>query len=86
LAEALRDLGHYHVPETYTNIVHFNLKPEAGFNHQAVLEGLERVGVLIGYADPRGFRAVTHYWVDDQALESVVAAFAALPQAVATGR
>jgi hypothetical protein len=39
------------------------------------MAGLESENVRIGHGGPWGFRAVTHYWIDDAALEHTLAAF-----------
>jgi threonine aldolase len=43
---------------------------------QEVVEGLRRRGVLVSAVSERGFRLVTHYWIDDTAVQRAVAEFA----------
>jgi threonine aldolase len=81
LADGLRAMGIFDLPQTHTNIMHFNLNEKARITPQQLQEGLKQAGVLIGYADPRGFRAVTHYWIDDQAVERTLEAFSSVLQA-----
>ena len=41
-----------------------------------VAEQLEKRGVRVGIAGTNRFRLVTHYWIDDLAVDRVIQAFA----------
>jgi hypothetical protein len=45
-----------------------------------VVEQLELRGVRVGIAGSNRFRLVTHYWIDDQAVEQAIQAFAEVLQ------
>ncbi len=59
-----------------TNMVFFHLAEEVPFSAQEVAARLREHGVLVGAVGARQFRAVTHYWVDDEGIERAIAAFA----------
>jgi threonine aldolase len=59
-----------------TNMVFFHLAEEVPFSAQEVAARLKERGVLVGAVGARQFRAVTHYWVDDEGIERAIAAFA----------
>lgn len=81
LAEGLQALEVFDVPKPHTNIVRFELSSSASIGPEHLLDGLKRQGILIGRGGPWGFRVVTHYWIDDQALERTLRAFAGVLQA-----
>jgi threonine aldolase len=59
-----------------TNMVFFNLGPEIGQSAYE-LEGILRTqGILVAASGPRRFRFVTHYWIDDPAVDRTLAAMA----------
>ncbi|MEW5867788.1 MAG: low-specificity L-threonine aldolase [Chloroflexota bacterium] len=63
----------------YTNMVFTGLAPEtAPLDARQVAKRLAEHGVRVGVVGERRFRLVTHYWVDDQAVERALAAFAAV--------
>ena len=48
-----------------TNMVFFDLADDVTLSSEEVAEWLrETAGVWLGTNGPRGFRAVTHYWID----------------------
>jgi threonine aldolase len=53
-----------------TNIVMFNLSPELSATE--LFEGLERVGVKVGFRDGGPFRVVTHYMVSSSDIDEVL--------------
>jgi len=59
----------------YTNMVYFNLADHVPFDEKAVCEKMSTHGLLVDWADKRRFRLVTHYWVDDHAVEKTIQAF-----------
>jgi threonine aldolase len=40
-----------------------------------VAEELTKLGIKVGVAGKRRFRLVTHYWIDDAAIDKVILAF-----------
>jgi threonine aldolase len=67
------DLG-----EPATNMVFVSLLPETGLEASEVVARLKQRGVLVSTVSLRGFRLVTHYWIDDSAAEGAVEAFSAV--------
>lgn len=60
----------------HTNMVFLNLGVETGgIAAQQVADELAQLGVLVGPVGLKRFRLVTHYWIDDAAIQEVVAAF-----------
>ncbi|GAB4445101.1 MAG: low-specificity L-threonine aldolase [Anaerolineales bacterium] len=78
LAEGLRQLPGILLDEgsPSTNMVYFNLGENVRWNAWELTERLKALGVLVDPDGPRRFRLVTHYWIDDGAVEKAVAAFA----------
>lgn len=58
-----------------TNMVYLNLSQDVPSNAQQVTEKMKELGVLLDPENARRFRLVTHYWIDDAAVEKTVAAF-----------
>lgn len=58
-----------------TNMVYFNLADQAKKNAEQVSIELKKYGVIVGPEDEKRFRLVTHYWVDDTAVDRTVSAF-----------
>jgi threonine aldolase len=58
-----------------TNMIYFDLAKEVPFDENAVCEKMSKLGVLVDWAGPRRFRLVTHYWIDDAAVEKTAEAF-----------
>jgi threonine aldolase len=59
----------------YTNMVYLNLSQDVSLDAQQVTEKMKNLGVLVDPENARRFRLVTHYWIDDEAVEKAVAAF-----------
>jgi threonine aldolase len=59
----------------YTNMVYLNLAEDVTVNALQVGEKMKGLGVLVDPENERRFRLVTHYWIDDQAVERTVSAF-----------
>ena len=62
----------------YTNMIFLSLADEIPLTSQQVAQSLAERGVKVGVTGKRSFRLVTHYWIDDQAVEQAAAAFAAV--------
>lgn len=75
LAAGLREISDLDVPQTYTNIIRFQLSQNSNVKPEKMMEQLNKDGIRVGHGGPWGFRAVTHYWIDDQAVEKTLAAF-----------
>lgn len=58
-----------------TNMVFLGLKEDVPWSAPQIAARLREKGVLVGAIGERRFRLVTHYWVDDAAVERAVQAF-----------
>jgi threonine aldolase len=63
-----------------TNMVYFNLSDRSRYSAPELEKTLPDRGVLMHAVDERRIRLVTHYWIDDAAVELAVAAFRGLLQ------
>lgn len=61
-----------------TNMVFAALDDSVPASAGEVAQRLAKEGVLVGAVGPRRFRMVTHYWIDDTAVDRAVAAFGAV--------
>jgi threonine aldolase len=59
----------------YTNMVYLNLSHDTSLNAHQITEKMKSFGVLVDPENARRFRLVTHYWIDDEAVEKAIAAF-----------
>ncbi len=59
----------------YTNMVFFTLANEVPMSDTVLIERLKAMGVRVATASPRRFRLVTHYWIDDAAVQTAIEAF-----------
>jgi len=59
-----------------TNMVFFSLAPKIQLSARDVEEKLKAQGILVSATDQRRFRLVTHFWIDDPAINKTIAAFA----------
>ncbi|GAB4521821.1 MAG: low-specificity L-threonine aldolase [Anaerolineales bacterium] len=59
----------------HTNMVYLSLDTTVPAGARQIADDLRARGILIGVVGERRFRLVTHYWIDDQAVEATVAAF-----------
>ena len=77
LADGLRQVTglviDHHSP--YTNMVYLNLSEEVEINAQQITQTMKEYGVLVDPESTRRFRLVTHYWIDDRAVEQTIFAF-----------
>lgn len=58
-----------------SNMVFLSLDKDFGLSAKIVAAKMTQLGVLVGEIGERQFRLVTHYWIDDQAVETCIAAF-----------
>ena len=76
LAEGLAEIRGVGIDPTTvrTNIVIF--RPPAGLDHLRVIEAMAAEGVLVSNYGTRGLRMVTHYQIDDDAIDAALRAAA----------
>ncbi len=74
LAESLVAIAGIEVSPVHTNIVYFRLTDDVPLSAPEVQARLEAQNVLILARSARHFRAVTHYWIDDEAVGRTLAA------------
>ncbi len=77
LADGLRQVNGILVDEgsPFSNMVYLNLANDVKADTKAVVEKILKFGVLLDAENARRFRLVTHYWVDDDAVDKVIKAF-----------
>ena len=74
LAESLAEMATVVVEPVFTNILYFRLAPEVTLTAAEVAERLREYDILINPRSARSFRAVTHYWIDDEGVERTIRA------------
>ncbi|GAB4501354.1 MAG: low-specificity L-threonine aldolase [Anaerolineales bacterium] len=57
-----------------TNMVFFDFAPQISLSDHQIEQELEKRGVLVHASNPRRFRLVTHYWIDDAAVQKALTA------------
>ena len=77
LADGLRQVNGLVVDHgsPYTNMVYLNLSEDVETNAQQMTQRMKEFGVLVDPENARRFRLVTHYLIDDPAVEQTVTAF-----------
>jgi threonine aldolase len=77
LADGLRQVDGLVVDANspYTNMVYLNVSENIQADAYQITQHLKDNGVLADPESSRRFRLVTHYWIDDQAVERTVSAF-----------
>jgi threonine aldolase len=77
LAEGLRQIDGIDVDDDapHTNMIYLNLSENAKVDMEQVGKSMKDSGVLLDVFHPRRLRLVTHYWIDDEAVEKSIAAF-----------
>jgi threonine aldolase len=77
LADGLRHVKGIAVDEDspYSNMVYMNLADGVEIDAQQVCDQVRSMGILLDAENRRRFRLVTHYWIDDQAVEKTILAF-----------
>jgi len=58
-----------------TNMVYISLKDEIVLNTGDIASTMEKQGIRVGVINPRRFRLVTHFWIDDEAVGKVISSF-----------
>jgi len=77
LAEGLKNIEGLILDEgsPATNMVYFNISDQVTFDEKVLCEKMSKYNILIDWAGPRRIRLVTHYWVDEDAVEKTITAF-----------
>lgn len=77
LAEGLMELPGLELDPSgpATNMVYCSLDEEVPYSGEGFAGRLKEEGVLVGHTGNRRYRLVTHYWIDDQAVQDVIQAF-----------
>ena len=77
LADGLRQIQGICVDEDspYSNMVYMNLSDDVKIDSKQVCEKARPLGILLDAENSRRVRLVTHYWIDDRAVEKTIAAF-----------
>ena len=78
LAEGLAAIPGVAVQPAPTNIVYFGLEPSVALSAPEVEARLKAHGVLLSARGQHDFRAVTHYWIDDESIERAIEAVRAV--------
>lgn len=78
LADGLSRNGHVQLDAAApaTNMVYFELAPDEKMSALEFVQEMKSCGILIGGSGPRRFRLVTHYWIDDAAVQRTLSALA----------
>ncbi len=78
LAEGLRGISGIILDENtpQTNMIYFNLANHVALDENDVVKQISKFGILVDWADKRRFCLVTHYEIDDAAVEKTIQAFA----------
>lgn len=77
LADGLRQVKGVMVDEgsPYSNMVYLNLSENAKVDSKQICDLARNMGILLDADSSRRFRLVTHYWIDDHAVEKTISAF-----------
>jgi len=77
LANGLQQIGrmNLNLGMPQTNMVFAELSADVRWDAQQVCDALKQHGVLVGVVGKKQFRMVTHYWIDDLAIENTLGAF-----------
>lgn len=80
LAEGLRQIPGLAVDpgSPYTNMVYMNLSDDVKLTAGEITEKMKNYQILLDVENSRRFRLVTHYWIDDPAVQNIVSAFRAV--------
>jgi threonine aldolase len=77
LADGLRQVKGLAVDANspYTNMVYLDLSEAVSVNAHQITQKMKDLGILVDPENERRFRLVTHYWIDDTAVEKTISAF-----------
>ena len=62
-------------PPTMTNMVFIEISKDAGLSTEEIIKRIGESGIIISASGDLKFRLVTHYWVNDDAVEKTISAF-----------
>lgn len=85
LAEGIAEIPAFEVAPVHSNIVYFRLTEEAHQTEEEVVAGLEARGIWLLGRELGRFRAVTHYWISDEDIETTIAALREITAVDASG-
>jgi threonine aldolase len=63
-----------------TNMVFISLKSDVQYDSEKLILALRKRNILVGMTGKRSVRMVTHYWIDDAAVEKTISAFQEIMQ------
>jgi len=75
LGDELQKLSSISRVSQATNMVYFDLSPDAKIPHAELPQKLREKGVLIGGIRKNTFRMVLHYWISEEHVHKTIAAF-----------
>jgi threonine aldolase len=77
LAEALRVMSGAIIENVvqHTNMIYIYFKQDSPIDANVVADKMKEHGVLIGATGNDSMRLVTHYWIDDAAIQQTISAF-----------
>ena len=77
MAKELSSINWFSVDYTSmsTNMVFINLVDDLKISQQDIRQKLKEHNILVGLAGERGFRLVTHYWIDDDCIQKTINTF-----------
>jgi len=77
LADGLKQVQGILIDEglPYSNMVYLNLTNDVKTDTKTITERMLKLGILLDPDNARRFRLVTHYWIDDSAVEKTIKAF-----------
>jgi threonine aldolase len=77
LADGLRQVSGLIVDEgsPHSNMVYMNLVDDVKLDSRQICEKMQSFGLLLDAENARRFRLVTHYWINDHAVERTISAF-----------
>ena len=77
LADGLKQVQGLLIDEglPYSNMVYLNLTNDVKTDTKTITERMLKLGILLDPDNARRFRLVTHYWIDDSAVEKTIKAF-----------
>jgi len=77
LADGLKQVQGILIDEglPYSNMVYLNLARDVKIDTKTITERMLKLGILLDPESASRFRLVTHYWIDDGAVEKTIRAF-----------
>lgn len=75
LGKSLDEISGISVYSQNTNMVYIELSQEVAISPDKLIQSLDQRGIKIGRVAERRFRLVTHYWIDDHAIDHTIQIF-----------